>query len=205
MPRPDPILLATSNPAKQAKLRWLLTGLGLKLLTPVDLGVAIDTPEEEADHRAVAEAKAMAWSRAGGIAALSSDGGLVIPALGHRWDALRTGRFAGGEADDRLRLDRLLELMARCHGDDRAASWVEAVAIADEGRVLASWQGESPRGRIAERYDPSRIIRGFWAFSVWQPPGTDKRYAELSPQEQEQADDHWSRLRAQVRAFFGAP
>ena len=105
MDRSGPILLASTNPAKQAKLRWLLDGLGLRSITPGDLGLTPAIPEDGHDHRAIAEAKAAAWSRAAGMAALSSDGGLVIPALGDKWNALRTGRFAGESAGDRQRFD----------------------------------------------------------------------------------------------------
>lgn len=202
MHRSGPILLASTNPAKQAKLRWLLDGLGLRSITPGDLGLTPAIPEDGADHRAIAEAKAAAWSRAAGMAALSSDGGLVIPALGDKWEALRTGRFAGENAGDRQRLDRLLELMKPYHGLQRKAHWVEAAAIASGGETLGSWQANSPAGLIAEEYDAARLVPGFWAFSVWRLPGDERAFAELSPEEQDQADDHWTRLRRQVRLFF---
>ncbi len=203
--RPARILIATTNPAKQERLRWLLEGLGIALVSPGELRIAVDAPEEGGDHRAIAERKALAWSKAAGIAAIASDGGLVIPALGERWDALRTGRFAGPGAGDRARLDRLLELMRPLAGGQREAYWTEAAAVAEAGRVLASWQAESARGLIAPSYDPARIIPGFWAFSVWLLPQRGRTYAELSPAERDRLDDHWARLRERVRAFFGAP
>ncbi len=200
--RPKRLLLATTNPAKQGQLRWLLDGLGLTLVAPADLGLRVNAPEEGATHLAIAEGKALAWSRAAGVAAIATDGGLVIPALGERWDALRTGRSDGPGAGDHARIERLLALMESCAGEQRAAWWVEAAALAQEGRVLASWQAESARGRIAGRYDPARITPGFWAFSVWELPHLGKTWAELTPAERERLDDHWARLREQVRGWF---
>ena len=42
---------------------------------------------------------------------IASDGGLVIPVLGPRWESRYTRRFAGPAADNEERLSRLLELM----------------------------------------------------------------------------------------------
>ena len=81
---------------------------------------------------------------------IASDGGLVIPALGDNWESRYTHRFAGPAADDRERARRLLEVMGPLRGDERSASWVEAVALADRGEVLASWSLTGATGYIVE-------------------------------------------------------
>ena len=196
------LLLATGNPAKEGKLRWLLQGLDVEPLSPGELGAVPMVAEEESTHLANAEGKALACSRWAGIPAIASDGGLVIPALGERWDALHTRRFAGEQADDQARLDRLLQLMAPYAGAEREAYWIEAVALADRGRLLKSWQVESPRGLLATEYDPAFIDPGFWAFSLWYLPQFGKTHAQLSATELERLDDHWARLRDLVRKLF---
>ena len=60
------ILLATGNVAKQAKLRWLIDGLGFEAVTPRDLGLSFDPPESGATHQEVGESKALAWANAAG-------------------------------------------------------------------------------------------------------------------------------------------
>ncbi len=203
------ILIATANPAKQRRLRWLLRGCGLAATLPHPALPWPDVPEDETSHAANARAKAIAWSRAAGGLAIASDGGLAIPALGDRWDALRTRRFAGAQATDAARTQALLRLMTGMHGKERAAWWSESVCLADQGRVLRTWSANSPRGTIAAAYDPAKAIAGFWAFSLWTVPPYQRPYAELSPRQQARVDDHWSRLRAQVRRHFasgpGAP
>ena len=202
--RNTPILLATGNPAKQQTLRWLLEGLPFSPTTPEQLGLNVD-PEEEGDtHQAIARLKAAQWSEAGSILSIASDGGLVVPALGARWESRYTHRFAGTAADDAERTRRLLELMRPYRGSDREASWVEALAIAHRGRVIASWELRGGTGIIAESPGDTLGSPGFWVFSLWYFPQFGKIYNQLSPHQRVLLDDHWSRLRRLVRRFFDA-
>ena len=197
-----PILLGTSNPAKQDTLRWLVEGLPLNPVTPGQLNLHA-APEETADtHEAIAQVKAQDWSRAGSMLALASDGGLVLPALGSEWQSRYTHRFAGPVADDAHRQERLLELMRPYQGEERQASWVEALAVADRGNLLASWELQGANGIIGDRPANSPPTSGFWAFSVWYFPEFGKTYSELSLQQREELDDHWVRLRRSVHSFF---
>ena len=197
-----PVLLGTGNPAKQRTLRWLLDGLPFSPVTPQELGLD-DVPEEEGDtQEAIARAKARHWSLAGGMLAVATDGGLVLPALGRHWESRYTHRFAGPEADDVERLRRLLELMRPFHGPEREASWVEALAVADRGRVLVSWQVKGATGVVAEAAGGGPLVPGFWAFSAWYFPQVGKVYNQLSSEEREDLEDHWARLRRLAQRFF---
>ena len=200
--RNTPILLATGNQAKQQKLAWLVEDLGLCPVTPEQLGL-LGIPEEEGDtHHSIARFKAQEWSKAGSTLAIASDGGLVLPVLGEQWESLYTHRFAGPAADDEERGRRLLQLMQPYQGPDREASWVEALAIAYRGRVLASWELRGSKGVIAESPDHSAGVPGFWAFSLWFFPQYGRTYNRLTAAELESLEDHWTRLRQLVRRFF---
>lgn len=200
-PGVTPILLATGNGDKQRAFRSLLDGLPLTSITPAELGITT-SPEEDGDtHEAIAEKKAVQWSRAGSMLAIASDGGLVIPALGPAWESRHTHRFAGPAVDDSQRVDRLLELMEPFTGTDRSASWAEAVAIAHKGRLLASWDLLGARGKITEARKSGPVPK-FWAFTVWTFPQYGKTYNELTPGERESLNDHWTRLGHLVRRFF---
>ena len=197
------ILLGTTNPAKLEKLRWLLEGLPLEPVSPSDLGMAGRGPAEDGPtHLATAVAKAREWSLAASLPAISTDGGLVIPALGDGWQSTLTHRFAGEGADDGIRVSRLLELMAPYSGEGRRASWVEAVAIADGERSLASWEAPGAAGVLLEA-SSGPTAPGFWVFSLWYFPQVGKTYNELEEGELVSLDDHWTRLRALVRGFLG--
>ncbi len=134
--------------------------------------------------------------------AIASDGGLQVPALGPGWDSRCTHRFAGPGADDAQRLEHLLELMRSFRGEDRRASWVEALAVAVNGRLLGAWEIQGATGRIADRAPAPPQGPGFWACSVWSFPQYGKTYDQLSPQELEALGDHWFRFRRLVQGFL---
>ena len=202
--RQTTILLATSNPDKQQALQTILEGLSLSPVTPGHIGLEFNPEERGETHLEVARDKAIQWSRASSNLAIASDGGLVVPALGSQWESLYTRRFVGEEpADDQTRVHRLLEMMRPYQGADRRASWVEALAIANRGRLLASWEVNGAAGVIAQEPpeslpDDSR----FWVFSIWEFPQFDKRYNDLSISQREALDDHWLNLRGLVRRYF---
>lgn len=198
-----PVLIATTNPAKSARLRRCLVGWSFRFYGPEALPGA-RPPEEHADsHRAVAKEKALAWSRAARGLAIASDGGLVIPALGPRWDSLTTKRSTGGEdTPDEERLRRLLKLMKSYEGEDRRALWREAVVLADGDAVVQAWEVEGPIGYIA-RAPSSARIEGFWAAALWNFPDLGKTYTELSAEELRRVGDPWTRLTDAIQGWLG--
>jgi len=199
------VLLATTNPAKAAKLTWALEGLGLALRTLLDLPPAPEPQEAGATHQANAVAKAAYWSRLADHLAIASDGGVRIPVLGEGWNALQTRRTVGEHATDDERVRRLLELMLPYRGEDRRVCWVEAVAIAEGGQALASWQVDGDEGYLAESFSPARRrIPGFWVASLFYYPQFGKCYAELSPEELAQVDTGWRTLKEKVQEWFRA-
>ena len=177
------ILLGTSNPAKEKQLRWLLEGLRLepRAVEPLDV------VEDSADIGDNAAIKALAYS-AGGLA-IASDGGLDVPALGASWQAARTRRQ--GQAGLR-RLTAGLE--------DRRVRWIEAVAVAEHGRLLASWTGSGTQGVLVE--EPWPEPANFWVWDIFLFPELDKTWAQLSPAQREAVDVTWMALKAHVQAFF---
>ena len=198
---PTPILLATDNRDKQAEFRRLLRGLPFSPVTPAEAGLG-SVPDEEGDtHEQIARDKAKQWSRAASMLVIASDGGLVVPALGPLWESRYTHRFAGPAADNDERLRRLLELMRPHKGEDRRASWVEALALAHCGRVLVSWELSGGVGYLDE-HPPDGPLPEFWVFSVWRFPQFGAVYSRLTDVQRESIDDHWSRLRGLVHRYL---
>ena len=196
------ILLGTGNTAKQAMLAELIEGLPINPVTPQDLGLN-SSPDETADsHEQVARDKAIQWSLDSGMLTIATDGGLVIPVLGSKWESLFTHRFAGSSATDSDRAEALLKLMAPYEKDDRSASWVEALAIAENGQVLTSWSLEGANGLIADHPGKNLTDHGFWVFSMWYFPRYQRTYDALTEPERSDLNDHWVQLKNLVHDYF---
>ena len=199
------ILLATGNADKQRMLAWLLEETPVRVVAPADLGVRADPDESGDTHEAIARAKAEEWSRAAGMPAIASDGGLVVPVLGANWESRYTHRFAGPAADDAERQRRLLHLLEPFSGDQRNAAFVEALAIADAGETVASWQVSGATGRIVDSLADrggDTDGDGFWVFPLWYFPEFGRTYDRLTQAERATLGDHWHILRARVREFI---
>ena len=171
-------------------------------VTPAEMGLTADPEETGETHEAIAVQKAVDWSRLAGMLAIASDGGLVVPSLGPGWESRYTHRFAGPAADDDERRGRLLQLLESAAGTQREASWVEALAIANAGKPLKSWELTGSSGVIAERPEAGPHPPGFWVFPLWYFPAMGKFYNQLSYSEKDSLGDHWARLRQLVREYF---
>ena len=198
-----PVLLGTTNEAKRERLQWLLQGMPLSCRSPAEAGLAGYEPPEEtgATHGEIASEKVVAWSGASSMLAVCSDGGLTIPALGDRWQSTLTRRLTGDGGDEE-RVERLLELMRPYSGEERQASWTEALAVADKGQLLACWEVQGATGVVATTLGPMGAVPGFWAFSVWEMPALGKRYSELGEAELASVDDHWTQLKGLLQDFL---
>lgn len=185
----------------------MVEGLPYVALTPADLpeGQAATVPEDGESFAENAGRKAATWSAAaGGMLTLASDGGLEIPALGERWQALRTRRNAGEGADDAARIRHLLELMRGLHGEERRARWHEALALAQGGAALHVWTASGDGGLIAEQAPPGTADDPFWTERIRYYPAAAKTYHGLSAEELAALDTVWPRLRGEARAALSA-
>ena len=202
MPTAARVLLATTNPAKAKRLAWVFDGLGLQL-TPLSGADGPGPAEEGQSFAQNARIKACYWSQCRSGLVAASDGGLVIPALGECWDALRTARAAGAAASDRDRAEHLLALAAPLVGPERRAFWREALVVAREGAPIADWTVEGADALLLDRIPDSGLLPGFWAASLCLVPSRGKTLAEMSNEELS-VDDTWARLKRLVQARFGS-
>ena len=200
------LLLATANPAKAALLRRLCEGIGFALAD----GSEAEPPsvaETANSHMAIAVQKAAAWSRACQCLAVASDGGISIPALEAAapaaWESRLTRRATGAEgASDLQRAQRLLRLAQDLRGGQRAASRVEAVAVARGGALLGAWETAGFQGALAQDVQaPPGGTGGAWVESVLLAPD-GRRYWQLTPNDLAVYGEPWQALAAPVRALL---
>lgn len=196
------ILLATGNPHKVEKLRWIVEGFFDPIESLRHHPLQLDIEEDGATFEANAILKATAYSKEYSGFAIATDGGVSIPALGDQWDAIKTKRFAGEGASDEERIQQLLKMMKVKKGDDRAMNWREAIAIANNGKLLFSTEVDGVHGLLEESFDPDKYKPGIWVCSVWYFPEIGKNFFDMTEKEQEYVEQSWHKLYLQTRKYL---
>ncbi len=147
-----------------------------------DLTAHPDFPEIEEhgttfEENATLKAAAASQWLGHGVLVLADDSGLAVDALGGA-PGVRSARFAGSKATDADNIALLLNRLQGVPGPERTARFHCVIAIAEAGRVLATFEGrcegtilEAPRGEGGFGYDP-----------VFQPVGSTLSFAELGPE-----------------------
>jgi len=128
-----------------------------------------------------AAGKALHYSRSSEGLIFADDSGLVVPALGGA-PGVHSARYAGADAPNSQRIEKLLKEMRGKTSEERTAHFVCAIALAQKGRALAVVTNrvdgeilESPRGAGGFGYDP-----------VFYFPALKETFAELSSEEKNQ-------------------
>ena len=178
--KPLQLFVASSNPGKLREYRTLSepsgTAVELAFLPNFDsLPVFEEIWPTFAENAA---GKALHYSRFGEGPLLADDSGLVVPALGGR-PGVHSARYAGPDASDADRIQKLLGEMRGKTGEERRACFVCVVAIAESGGVRglfsASAEGVllgASRGQGGFGYDPIFLV-----------PSLGKTFAELTREE----------------------
>ena len=176
MRAPVKLYLASSNPGKLAEFRDLAGAA-----VPIELELmpgfeSLPQFEENAPRFAEnAAGKALHYSRLREGLIFADDSGLVVPALGGA-PGVRSARYAGPEATNSQRIEKLLGEMRGKAGSERAAHFVCVIALAKRGRAIAvvtdGVEGEilnAPSGSGGFGYDP-----------IFYFPVLKKTFAEIS-------------------------
>ena len=170
------VLAATTNLGKISEISDILSGTGITIVTPDDLGLRIVVEEAGTTFSENAITKALTWHRASGYPSLADDSGLCVDALKGKPGVL-SARFAGPGADDRENCKMLLKLMEG--QKDRKARFICVVALAVSDDTIITAEGEyegiilnEPLGENGFGYDP-----------VFFDPPSGKTFAQLGSRE----------------------
>ena len=178
------LFLASSNPGKLREYLELARGSGVAIELMPRFG-EFPTFEESAPTFAENSAgKALHYSRFTDQAVLADDSGLVVPALGGA-PGVHSARYAGPDATDAERVQKLLREMRGKEGEERRARFICVTAVAKAGHAIAVVSDlahgvitKEPRGAGGFGYDPVFLFEEL-----------GQTYAELS-QERKNAYSH---------------
>jgi XTP/dITP diphosphohydrolase len=159
---PHRLLLATTNPHKIEELCAILAGLSYELVSPNDIGLALEVEETGTTFAENAILKATAWADAADMLTLAEDSGLEIDALGGE-PGIYSARWAGDEISYEERFRILLGRLADVPAERRTARYRAAMVIARPAPVgvLGLFEGTlegqiafAPAGNGGFGYDP---------------------------------------------------
>jgi XTP/dITP diphosphohydrolase len=177
------LLIATNNAHKVRELRRLLDGAPYDVVTPADLGIALDVVEDGETFQANASLKAHAFAKASGLPSLADDSGIEVDALEGR-PGVRSARYGGPGLSDDDRLHHLLDEMGSVPDGIRTARYRVVLVLAHptgsersvdgvcEGRIA-----HAPVGADGFGYDPIFLPRDETA--------SGRTMAELTPIEKD--------------------
>jgi XTP/dITP diphosphohydrolase len=172
------LLVATCNRHKTREIQHIL-GPEFKVR---DLGVHPDVSEIRESGTSFEEnatLKALAASRQLPALVIADDSGLEVDALGGA-PGIFSARYAGANATDREKIDKLLRELARVRatGDERRARFRCVVALSRNGDLLGTFEGKV-EGRIT---DKARGDSGFGYDPIFVPDGFEQTFGELPTQ-----------------------
>ena len=200
MPAPAKLFLASSNPGKLAEYRALATASATSIVVDLELLPGFDAlPAFEEDaptfgENAAGKALHYSWLTDGLV--FADDSGLVVPALGGA-PGVHSARYAGLQATNSQRIEKLLGEMRGRTRAERAAYFVCAIALAKEGRALAIVT-DRVDGEILEA---ARGSGGFGYDPVFYFPALGKTFAELPAEEKNQRSHRGKAFRKLLAAL----
>jgi XTP/dITP diphosphohydrolase len=154
------LLIATHSQGKKREYAGLLDGLGLDLLTLTDLGIVEVVEESGTTYEENALLKGRAYAASTGLLTLADDSGLEVDALGGA-PGVRSARYAGEQASDADRYQRLLANLGDVPDEQRTARFRCVIALVwpdgQERIVEGVCEGRitrEPRGEHGFGYDP---------------------------------------------------
>jgi XTP/dITP diphosphohydrolase len=169
------ILLATNNPGKLAEIHALLEDLPIALVTPRQLGIALEVVEDGESYAANAALKAVAFARLADMLTLADDSGLEVAALDGK-PGLHSARFdprPGARDADRRKL--LLSKLVRVPRPWQACFQC-TIALAAPGEETHFFSGSC----CGEIIPQERGDNGFGYDPIFLFPDIGRTMAELS-------------------------
>ena len=170
------LLTATKNAGKVKEFENLLADLPVDLRSLNDFPNIIEPEETGATFAENAQLKARYYAVQTGLFALADDSGLEVEALAGA-PGVFSARYAGANANDAERIEKLLKELNATHAKTRRARFVCAIAIAD-ARGEIKYQAEASCGGTIAR--TAKGTHGFGYDPIFIPDGFKGTFGELS-------------------------
>jgi len=198
------LLIASGNQKKLVEIELFLSGAGVQVLSPADVGGLEDVEEDRPSFEGNAIKKACAAAAATGKWTLADDSGLEVDHL-EGAPGIHSARYAGTHGDDDANNQRLLKELEGVKGSSRSARFFCALALArPDGELEASFEGAAYGQILEERlgkndfgYDP------YFLFTEEGYEESGRGFAELEANEKSRVS-HRGRALTALREYLMA-
>ncbi|MCC8110530.1 MAG: XTP/dITP diphosphatase [Ruminococcus sp.] len=160
------IVVASNNAGKLREIRSILEPFGFETLSQKQVGYELDVEETGTTFQENAAIKAQAVFDALHCAVIADDSGLVVDALDGA-PGIYSHRFAGADATDAQRNNKLLEMLKDMPTEKRMAHFICAICYMDENGKQHFFEGKCEgiigtqlRGENGFGYDPLFYVGG---------------------------------------------
>jgi XTP/dITP diphosphohydrolase len=176
------IIYGTTNPAKVAQVRDVLSPLGFEIKSLADFDAQVTVEEDGQAAEENARKKAISYSKALSEPVLSMDVALYMQGLSDdQQPGLHVRRVKNQErATDQELIEHYAALVSRL-GGRVDAYWRYAFALARPDGACVSFVHDSPRIFVDKPSD--NVVEGFPTESLLLDPDSGKYISELSPEE----------------------
>lgn len=183
-------IIASNNPKKIKELDRILNPLGICAVTAKQEGINLEEVEETGETFAQnARLKAQSAFNATNMPSIADDSGLMVKALNNE-PGVYSARYAGENATDKDRINKLLQNMQNIKKEDRKACFASAICcIIDKDTVIEVY-GEC-EGEIA--FEPSGD--GGFGYDPVFLTNSGKSYAQISAEEKDKISHRGNALR----------
>jgi XTP/dITP diphosphohydrolase len=179
------LLAATTNQNKLQEFSRILSPLGVEIVSPAELGIALEVEENGGTFAENARIKAEAYYNSTGLATVADDSGLCVTALGGR-PGVHSARYLG----DAPQAEKNAALLSEMEGEkNRAAQFVCAICCVTGKETITAegvCEGEIalvPSGEAGFGYDPVFMYEG-------------RSFAEIPPEEKDAVSHRGKALQA---------
>lgn len=183
-------IIATNNKGKAEELDRILNPLGITAVTAKSEGITLDDVEETGTTFAEnAFIKASAAFKKTGMPSVADDSGLTVDVLNGE-PGVYSARYAGENATDEDRINKLLENLRGVPTEQRTAHFVSSICCMIDENTIVTAEGicdgiiaEVPSGDGGFGYDPVFLT------------DSGKTFAELSAEEKDKLSHRGKALR----------
>lgn len=188
------IIVASHNAGKVEEMRAILRPFELEVITASEIG--LKEPVEDGDSfEANARIKAISARDSTGLAAISDDSGLVVPALGGL-PGIYSARWAGPEKNYHKAIILIREQLGSLN---KNAHFTCALAVALPSGACSTFLGQV-FGQLAF---PPRGTRGFGYDPIFQPTGFSETFGEMEAEKKHSISHRARAFTKMQHDFFG--